>query len=260
MPKKIGICINYGGCDKARAKEKQEVEATNFVCEKCGKPLRETGPDTKNPNWKLIGGIAAVVVLGGGAGAYFAMAGDGGELKGLSLNKVSAACIVGGMDTLTVSIDPADASATYIWSSSDETVAAVKDGIVTMTGEGSATITVKPEGNDEITAVCTYEVSKPATKGKSGGETYNPNDGGDISAYFDWASYDGPVRGGKAHGIGGTLIVKKNHSIDLKDAKGGMLNMSPGDKIVNTKFTNGVLNQGELQRKNGERTYFVIGG
>lgn len=76
---------------------------------------------------------------------------------------------------------------------------------------------------------------------------------------LDYASYDGPMSEGKPHGIGGTLIIKKNHSIDLKDAKGGMLDVKPGDKIVNTKFTNGKLNQGELQRKNGERNYFVIG-
>lgn len=42
MPKKTGVCINIGGkCSKALNRELQTVEATNFVCEECGKDLKE---------------------------------------------------------------------------------------------------------------------------------------------------------------------------------------------------------------------------
>lgn len=73
MPKRIGICINFGGCEKAKAREKQEADVTNFVCECCGKPLREVKERTDDGNkMKLIIGIVAVIVVLGGIGAYFA--------------------------------------------------------------------------------------------------------------------------------------------------------------------------------------------
>lgn len=214
MPKKIGICINFGGCDKAKAKEKQEVEATNFVCEKCGKPLRETGPDSKGPNKTLIGGIAAAVIVLGGIGAYFGGA-FGGENKGDADSSKNGAVMV--VDSTTIS------------------EAEVNDA-VTDTEEQQTTS--ETAGKDAETNI--KETPTPVA-----------------TANLDWASYEGPTSGGKPHGAGGELTVKSNHSIDLKN--GSALDVNPGDKIKNTKFTNGVLRQGELQRKNGERKYFNIG-
>lgn len=78
MPKKTGVCINVSNCTKARSRELQTVEATNFVCEECGKDLKEKkkkgGPEI---NVKLIiGAIAAILIL---VGVYFGITTGIGE-------------------------------------------------------------------------------------------------------------------------------------------------------------------------------------
>lgn len=73
-----------------------------------------------------------------------------------------------------------------------------------------------------------------------------------------WAMYDGPMKNGKPHGIGGSLKVTKSYTIDLKDGKGSTLDVQPGETIENTKFVDGVLRAGELHRKDGTRPYFTI--
>ena len=66
---------------------------------------------------------------------------------------------------LTISVLPDSAACTgadITWSSSDETVAVVSDGVVTANAAGSATITAAY--SDEITASCTVTVFIPAAK------------------------------------------------------------------------------------------------
>ncbi len=72
MPKKTGICINIGGnCPKAKNRELQTADVTNFKCAHCGGELREKTIGT-GTNTKMIAAIAsAVLVLGGiGGGLY----------------------------------------------------------------------------------------------------------------------------------------------------------------------------------------------
>ena len=74
MAKKKGICRNYDNCDLADNKEIQEVEATEFVCAECGKPLYElekTGIKPRNGSklWLLI--LCTVVVCGLVLGVVF---------------------------------------------------------------------------------------------------------------------------------------------------------------------------------------------
>ena len=39
MSGKTGICINFGNCSKAKEREIQTVDETNFICQECGQPL-----------------------------------------------------------------------------------------------------------------------------------------------------------------------------------------------------------------------------
>ena len=71
-----------------------------------------------------------------------------------------------------------------------------------------------------------------------------------------WGSYSGPMQGGKPHGVGGTIKVKQSYSIDLKDGRGTMLEVNPGETIENTKFENGRLRAGELHRADNSRKWF----
>ena len=74
MAKKKGICRNFDNCDLADNKEIQEVEATEFVCAECGKPLYElekTGIKPRNgcKLWLLI--LCAVAFCGLVVGVVF---------------------------------------------------------------------------------------------------------------------------------------------------------------------------------------------
>lgn len=65
------------------------------------------------------------------------------DCTGISLNKATSTITsIGGTDTLAATTTPADTTDQIIWSSSDDTVATVTNGVVTANGLGSATITV----------------------------------------------------------------------------------------------------------------------
>ena len=174
-----GICTNTSGkedgtpCSKCQSKEKQAIRASkDFVCEECGEPLKKI--EVKDGNKKLpIIIAAAVVVIGGGLGAFL----------GLSGGKDEKPVVVD-----TVTIDNPQPEVTEPEVTEPEPV-------------------VKPEPEKAQTP-------KPAS-----------------GFSLDWGSYSGPMQGGKPHGVGGTIKVKQSYSIDLKDGRGTMLEVNPGETI-----------------------------
>lgn len=60
--------------------------------------------------------------------------------------------------TLVATLTPAEATTAVVWSSSDEAIATVTNGVVTMVGVGSATITA--QAGEGVKATCTVEVSE----------------------------------------------------------------------------------------------------
>jgi len=85
-----GRCVNIMRCSKAKNKEIQEADKSNFVCAECGKPLVEvaggtggngghgvtTQPPVGGPNKKILYGAGAVILAACiGGGAYFATSG-----------------------------------------------------------------------------------------------------------------------------------------------------------------------------------------
>ena len=72
-----------------------------------------------------------------------------------------------------------------------------------------------------------------------------------------WGTYEGPMQGGKPHGIGGEVKVTKAYTIDLKN--GSSKQVARGDRLVNVKFKDGKLVQGYIHRANGEQESFIIG-
>lgn len=74
----------------------------------------------------------------------------------ITLDKESVSVATDGTVTLTATVLPSYAlDKTVTWSSSDETVATVKDGVVTGVGDGTATITAQI---DKLTATCEVTV------------------------------------------------------------------------------------------------------
>ena len=79
-------------------------------------------------------------------------------VESLELNKTELDLVEGDSETLTATISPEDATDKSIsWTSSRESIATVKDGIVTAISEGEATITAKA---GEKTASCKVVVAK----------------------------------------------------------------------------------------------------
>jgi hypothetical protein len=75
-----------------------------------------------------------------------------------------------------------------------------------------------------------------------------------VGPKFSWGRYSGP-----ASGFGGELKVTRQHSIDLGNTSGEVIDVYPGDVIKNIKLKNGQIVQGELFRTDGTRKQFTIG-
>lgn len=77
----------------------------------------------------------------------------------ITLDKTTAELVEGETLTLTATVKPDDATdKTVTWTSSDETVATVKDGVVTAFKPGKATITVTSMSTPSVSATCEVTV------------------------------------------------------------------------------------------------------
>ena len=82
-------------------------------------------------------------------------------VTGVTLDPTTASLTVGETVTLTPTVAPDDATdKTVTWTSSDESVATVADGVVTAQGAGTATITVTTTDGSK-TATCEVTVTAP---------------------------------------------------------------------------------------------------
>lgn len=80
-------------------------------------------------------------------------------VTGVSLDKATSSIAVGGSDTLVATVTPNDATDKSVtWSSSDDEVATVEDGVVTAVAAGTATITVTTTDGD-FTDTCEVTVT-----------------------------------------------------------------------------------------------------
>ena len=272
-----GKCVNIGKpCSKALKKYVIEADKTNFVCPECGGKLVPcdgpvTDPDslkkegtgipsktiTPPPSKKLIfiiGGIVALAVIGGGTAYYLSSSEERPIPTKLEIVDYDPALWVGTTDTLTVKSTPADAKATYIWSSSNESVATVMDGIVRVVGEGETTITVKVKGNEEISASAKFfaenyeETPVDEPKGK-GQETQKPvSTPASDKLDLGFATYQGDIKNGKPEG-NGTMTFKSRHIIP--GSKGDIV-AEPGEYVVGP-WRNGEVNLVTLHQKNGNK-------
>lgn len=282
-----GKCVNIGKpCSKALKKYVIEADKTNFVCPECGgKLIACDGPVTDPDSLKKAGGtftannsdkdnsqkknklmyyvIGAVAVVAIVAVAvYFLIFPKPApvvQIKGLEIADYDPMVWVDTTDTLTVVPTPADAKATYIWSSSNEAVAMVIDGVVKVVGEGETTITVKVEGHEEISATAKlyseiyeeYEgptVEEPEDKGKDEGTTKPVQKPVSNKIDLGFATYEGDLKNGKPEG-NGTMTFKTRHVIP--GSKGDVV-AEPGEYAVGT-WRNGEVNLVTLHQNNGNK-------
>lgn len=275
-----GKCVNIGKpCSKALKRYVIEADKTNFVCPECGGKLVAcdgpvTDPDslkksgttftanngtnvnTGKENKKLmyIVGAVTVVALAGGTSYFLTSPGMNTDVPvtGLEIADYDPMIWVGTTDTLSVTPTPADAKATYVWSSSNESVATVKEGIVKVVGEGETTITVKVQGKEDISASAKFYAENYEETDEQSGEEKENKEGktnlpsGKIDLGF--ATYEGDTKNGKPEG-NGTMTFKTRHIIP--GAKGDV-EAQPGEYVTGT-WRNGEVNVVTLYQKNGNK-------
>lgn len=217
-------CTNYGICteaDKGTVFQETDLEEVDgkFVCPKCGQTLEEI-EKKHGVNWKLIAIIAAVLVASGGTVYLACFKGKGRGGNDLTAGQVDTSVVALQVDT------------TKVKPQVDSIVEIVDDPEL----EGEESDLDFEETNES------KEYVKP-TKPKT--------------LSLGWGIYEGPMQGGKPHGIGGEVIVTKSYSIDLKN--GSYKHVVKGDRLVNTKFKEGKLVQGYIHHTNGDQESFTIG-
>ncbi|MDY5100650.1 MAG: Ig-like domain-containing protein, partial [Oscillospiraceae bacterium] len=137
------ICSTPGGMilTVTAAAEEEECKHTfaNGSCTLCGKP---------DPNFIAIESMT---------------------LSSASTESGALALVAGGSEKLNLTVTPANATQGYSWSSDNEAVATVNNGIVTAVGAGTATITVTAGDaatfaarSTPVTASVTVTVTEPA--------------------------------------------------------------------------------------------------
>ena len=211
-----GICKNFGECDLADNKEIQEVDKTNFVCEECGKPLHPVDGD------------------GGGGGKT---PGGGPNMKLIAI--IAAALVVmGGVGFGIYSLfgdskteEPIAVPQTELKDSESTDSTTSQTPSSTTEKEEKASDKKKDDTDKPVTPPVTQPVMPAGPK-------------------VSWGKYEGP-----ANGLGGTITVTRSYSLDLHD-DGEPLELSPGDEIQQTKFTNGEL-RGGVWVHNGSRRSFT---
>ena len=111
------------------------------------------------PNWV----DACWMLFNNFALTYYAVP-AGVAVESVSLDKTSATIALGDAPlTLTATVSPDDADdKNIIWTSSDETVATVANGVVTALNAGTATITATSNADDTKKATCNVTVTQAA--------------------------------------------------------------------------------------------------
>ena len=150
------------------------ADASNAAI-KIGSVTLENGEQTVNLTLSVMTSrvtktIKLKVAEGGGATPTV-------PVEAITLDKDSLTLTAGTSETLTASVSPEDATdKTVTWTSDNDAVATVADGVVTAVAAGTATITAKA---GEKTATCVVTVSAaeepdtPDTPSRPNGEVYN---------------------------------------------------------------------------------------
>lgn len=166
MTKIKGICRNE---DCELCNHIQEVDKTDFVCVSCHEPLipfgsvDSAGGELGKYKKEIIIGVATVLLGGGGAAAYFLAGNKGPSIEKIQISSPMEMASVDDEITLEVSATPADTKATYVWWSSDETMATVTPqgdkAMVKLKEQGEVCIYVQVKGQETLKDSCWVDVS-----------------------------------------------------------------------------------------------------
>lgn len=183
---RYGMCLNEQ-CSKAKAKEVQEISARKeFVCEECGKPLRECPPPPPPTNWLKIVLIVVVVAALGGGGWYFIS--SQGDKQPVVVNEPPTDSIA-PVDTTAIPTDEPETKDPVGTTGEKEQATEVVNGRGTVDlGYGTYTGDLK-NGKPHGYGVITYKTSHKIVSSKD--FVANPGD-----------TFEGEFRDGRISGLG----------------------------------------------------------
>ena len=205
---RYGICLN-DNCQKCKNKEVQQVSVRkDFVCEECGKPLRECPPPKSGPNKMVIAAIAAVIVIAVGVGCFLGF--SGGDTPEST-----------PVDSLNVQSDSL--------SQSSDTVTVVKTDTIKQIDTIKIEKTVEKVETPKAIKTTTTTTKTSKASGTAKG-----------SVNLGYAKFTGTVSGGKPNGQG-TMRFTSSHVIDSRDPKGRVADA--GDYVIG-EWVSGKLVQG----------------
>lgn len=184
---RYGMCLNEQ-CSKAKAKEVQEISARKeFVCEECGKPLRECPPPPPPTNWLKIVLIVVVVAALGGGGWYFLS--KGGGKQPVEVNDGPPTDSIAPVDTTAVPTGGPDTKKPVETTGKKEPDTKIVNGRGTVDlGYGTYTGDLK-NGKPHGYGVITYKTSHKIVSSKD--FVANPGD-----------TFEGEFRDGRISGLG----------------------------------------------------------
>ena len=205
---RYGICLN-DNCQKCKNKEVQQVSVRkDFVCEECGKPLRECPPPKSGPNKMVIAAIAAVIVIAVGVGCFLGF--SGGDTPEST-----------PVDSLNVQSDSLSQSSDTVTVLRTDTIKQIDTVTIEKTVEKVET----PKAIKTTTTTTKTSKASGSTKG---------------SVNLGYAKFTGTVSGGKPNGQG-TMRFTSSHVIDSRDPKGRVADA--GDYVIG-EWVSGKLVQG----------------
>lgn len=220
---KYGICLN-DECSKCKEKEIQKIPMRKeFVCEECGKELRECPPPKKKNNLPIIIGVA-IIVIAAIIGCIFAFSGGESEMpeEVSTVDSVSAAPTT---DTVTVTETRVDTVKIEKVVEKETTPTAQKTTTTTTTTSKStgsvsgslrlsygkytgATKNGYPHGQGKLT----YSTSRVINRNDAKGRTANAGD------YVIGEFFNGFVVYGKHYDASGNLIGSLNFGVGSEDS------------------------------------------
>lgn len=207
---RYGICLN-DNCQKCKNKDVQQVSARkDFICEECGKPLRECPPPKSGPNKKVIAAIIAlVVIIAAGIGLFLGF--SGGDVPDSS-----------PVDSVNVENVPQPQPL--------DSVTVVKTDTIVKTD----TVVVKEQVhvNTKATPAPTKQTATPKAESSNSGS-------GTIR--LSYGKYTGATKNGYPHGQG-KLTYSTSRQINRNDMKGRTANA--GDYVIG-EFYNGFVVYGK---------------
>ena len=132
----------------------------------------------KSVTWTSSNETAATVTNGtvtaraAGTAVIFVTTADGGKsayctvtvsqkATGISLSATELSLAAGGRGVLSATVAGGASNASVIWTSEDEDIVTVANGVVTAVGAGTATVTAKTADGSELSASCAVSVYAP---------------------------------------------------------------------------------------------------